>query len=161
KNAIRGGSRQPKTVPPPPGDVAAVVGCEKHHGLRDLIRCAEPPERNTVGNGLYDLLGPFLGMPWGRDGSPDPRLDVRAARPPLNHSFFENAGCSRLIHIGSFLGLRNIHREQLHCVSSFVTNNSHDQIVFGRGSSVPSSYVSTFSFRKPTRPRIFAHSIVG
>jgi len=54
---------------------------------------------------------------------PDPRLDVRAARPPLNHRvgvllppkhnpathrFFENAGCSRLIHIGNFLGQRNI-----------------------------------------------------
>jgi len=58
-------------------------------------------------------------------------------------------------------GQRNVHREQLHRVPSFVTNNSHDQIVFGRGSSVPSSYVSTFSFRKLTSPWIFVHSIVG
>ena len=39
--------------------------------------------------------------------------------------------------------------------------NSQDQIVFGRGSSLPSSYMSTFSFRKPTSPWIFAHSTVG
>src|SRR5258708_3923005 len=30
-------------------DVATVVGCEKHHGLRDLIGCTQPAERNIVG----------------------------------------------------------------------------------------------------------------
>src|SRR5258708_7528228 len=30
-------------------DLATVVGCEKHHGLRDLIGCTEPAERNIVG----------------------------------------------------------------------------------------------------------------
>ncbi len=40
-------------------DVAAVVGGEKHHGLRDLIRCTEPAERNTVGNHLQALLARF------------------------------------------------------------------------------------------------------
>src|SRR5712691_675340 len=49
-------------------DVAAVVGCEKHHGLRDLIGCAEPAERNTVGNGLHVFLGRFYRMPWRRVG---------------------------------------------------------------------------------------------
>ena len=33
-------------------DVAAVVACEKHHGLGDLIGCTEPAERNSVGNHL-------------------------------------------------------------------------------------------------------------
>ena len=42
-------------------DVAAVVGCEKHHGLRDLIGCTEPAERNTVGNHLQALLAHFCG----------------------------------------------------------------------------------------------------
>src|SRR6266478_6068397 len=37
-------------------DVTAVVGCEKHHGLRDLIGCAEPAERNTAGQRLQALL---------------------------------------------------------------------------------------------------------
>src|SRR5260221_12884383 len=31
-------------------DVATVVGCETHRGLRDLIGCTEPAERNIVGN---------------------------------------------------------------------------------------------------------------
>jgi hypothetical protein len=30
-------------------DVAAVGGCEKHHGLRDLIGRTEPAERHTAG----------------------------------------------------------------------------------------------------------------
>jgi hypothetical protein len=29
-------------------DVAAVVGCEEQHGFRDLVRCTEPAERDTV-----------------------------------------------------------------------------------------------------------------
>ena len=41
------------------GDVAAVVGCEKHHGPGDLIGCTEPAERNTVGNHLQALLVRF------------------------------------------------------------------------------------------------------
>ena len=49
-------------------DVAAVVGCEKHHGLRDLIGYTEPAERKTAGNGLHAFLGRFYGMPWGRVG---------------------------------------------------------------------------------------------
>src|SRR5262245_59906623 len=40
-------SRYPQTVP---HDVAGVIGCEKHHGLRNLIGCAESAEQNTVGN---------------------------------------------------------------------------------------------------------------
>ena len=43
-------------------DVAAVIGCEKDHGLRDLIGCAEPAERNAGGNILHELVGPFYGM---------------------------------------------------------------------------------------------------
>ena len=46
-------------------DVAAVVGCEKHHGLRDLIGCTEPAERNTVGNHLQALLAGFRWKPAG------------------------------------------------------------------------------------------------
>src|ERR1700730_16424611 len=37
-------------------DVAAVIGCEKHHGLGDLVGCAKPAERNGVGNHLRALL---------------------------------------------------------------------------------------------------------
>ena len=37
-------------------DVAAVVGCEKHHGLGDLIGRTKPAERNIVGNRLQALL---------------------------------------------------------------------------------------------------------
>src|SRR5215813_12226664 len=33
-----------------PHDVAGVIGCEKHHGLRNLIGRTESAERNTVGN---------------------------------------------------------------------------------------------------------------
>src|SRR5438128_1812661 len=44
-------------------DVAAVVGCEKYHSLRDLIGCAEPAEWNDAGNGLHVFLGRFCGMP--------------------------------------------------------------------------------------------------
>jgi hypothetical protein len=40
-------------------DVAAVVGGEKHHGLRDLIGGAEPAERNSIGNHLRALLARF------------------------------------------------------------------------------------------------------
>jgi hypothetical protein len=43
------------------GDVAAVVGCEKHHGLRDLIGFTEPAERNTVGKHLQALLARSCG----------------------------------------------------------------------------------------------------
>src|SRR5215510_11687401 len=50
------------------GDVTAVVGGEKHHGLRDLIGGAEPAERNTVGNGLDVCLGRSDGLPGGRVG---------------------------------------------------------------------------------------------
>ena len=42
-------------------DVAAVVRCQKHHGLGDLIGCTEPAERNTVGNHLQALLAGFCG----------------------------------------------------------------------------------------------------
>src|SRR6266446_1849081 len=42
-------------------DVAAVVRCEKHHGLGDLIGCTEPAERNRVGNHLQALLARFCG----------------------------------------------------------------------------------------------------
>jgi hypothetical protein len=40
-------------------DVAAVVGCEKDYGLRDLIRGAEPAERSHAGNHLLPLLARF------------------------------------------------------------------------------------------------------
>ena len=40
-------------------DVAAVVGCEKHHRLGDLIGCTKPAERNTGGNHLQALLARF------------------------------------------------------------------------------------------------------
>jgi hypothetical protein len=42
-------------------DVAAVVGCEKHHGLGDLIGCTEPAERTSVGNHLQALPADFRG----------------------------------------------------------------------------------------------------
>src|ERR671935_1041962 len=42
-------------------DVAAVVGCEKHHGLGDLIGCTEPAERNAVGKHLQVLLARSCG----------------------------------------------------------------------------------------------------
>lgn len=42
-----------------PCDVAAVVGGEKSHGLRDLIGCPEPAERNHGGNHLLALLAHF------------------------------------------------------------------------------------------------------
>ena len=42
-------------------DVAAVVGCEKHDGLRDLIRSSKPTERNGVGNHLQAFLARFPG----------------------------------------------------------------------------------------------------
>ena len=29
-------------------DIAAVVRCQKHRGIRDFIRCAEPAERHSV-----------------------------------------------------------------------------------------------------------------
>lgn len=38
------------------GDVAAIVGCEKHDRLRDLGRSAESAERNGTGNHLRALL---------------------------------------------------------------------------------------------------------
>src|SRR5262245_3599927 len=37
-------------------DIAAVVGCEKYYGLRDLIGCTKPAEWNCVGNHLQSLL---------------------------------------------------------------------------------------------------------
>jgi hypothetical protein len=37
-------------------DVAGVVGCEKHHGLRDFIGCTESAERNSIGNHLLALF---------------------------------------------------------------------------------------------------------
>ena len=37
-------------------DVTCVVGRKKHHGLRDLIGCAEPSKRNSVVNHLQPLL---------------------------------------------------------------------------------------------------------
>src|SRR6267378_5845944 len=49
-------------------DVAAVVGCEKHHGFRDLVGCPESAQRNTAGNDLHVFLGRFYGVPWGRVG---------------------------------------------------------------------------------------------
>src|SRR3981189_3386134 len=49
-------------------DVAAVVGCEKHDRLRDLVGRAESPQRNIAGNDLHAFLGRFPGMPWGRVG---------------------------------------------------------------------------------------------
>ena len=40
-------------------DVATVIGCEKHHGPRDLIGSAEPAERNSVGNHVQSFLPYF------------------------------------------------------------------------------------------------------
>src|SRR5262245_39119340 len=37
-------------------DIATVVGCEKHDGLRDLVRSTEAAERNAAGNQLHPLL---------------------------------------------------------------------------------------------------------
>ena len=42
-----------------PRDVAAVVGREKHDGLRDLIWCPEPAKRNDAGNHLPALRARF------------------------------------------------------------------------------------------------------
>ena len=41
-------------------DVAAVVGCEKHCRLGDLIGCTEPAERNTAGGKTTDELTPIF-----------------------------------------------------------------------------------------------------
>src|SRR2546422_5774694 len=46
-------------------DVAAVVGCEKQHGLGDLLWCAGPADRNTARRHLQVLLGRFGDMPRG------------------------------------------------------------------------------------------------
>src|SRR6266446_1159805 len=46
-------------------DVAAVVGCEKHHGLGDLLWRAGPADRNTARRHLQVLLGRFGDMPRG------------------------------------------------------------------------------------------------
>jgi hypothetical protein len=40
-------------------DVAAVVGCEKHYSLGDLIGRTEPAERNTIGNHRLALFADF------------------------------------------------------------------------------------------------------
>ena len=40
-------------------DVAAVVGCQKHHGLGDVIGGTESAERNSVVNHLQALLARF------------------------------------------------------------------------------------------------------
>src|SRR5262245_64739506 len=42
-------------------DVARVVGGEKQHGLRDLIGCTAPAQRNTVRNHLEELLAREIG----------------------------------------------------------------------------------------------------
>src|SRR5258706_9424520 len=47
-------------------DVAAVVGGEKYHSLRDLIGGPEPAEGNTAGNDVHVFLGRFYRTPWGR-----------------------------------------------------------------------------------------------
>src|SRR5262245_19949854 len=52
-------------------DVAAVVGGEKQHGLRDLIGCTAPAQRDTVRNHLEELLAGGCGsqvLHRGRDG---------------------------------------------------------------------------------------------
>jgi hypothetical protein len=42
------------------GDVACIIGGEKHHSFGDLLRAAEPAERNDIGNHLQALLAGFL-----------------------------------------------------------------------------------------------------
>src|SRR5207245_8705696 len=42
-------------------DEAAVVGCEKHHGLRDLVGRTAPAERHRAGDRLGALLARFRG----------------------------------------------------------------------------------------------------
>src|SRR6266516_4827934 len=42
-------------------DVTTVVGCEKHHGLGDLIGSTEPAKRNRGGNCRHTLLARFRG----------------------------------------------------------------------------------------------------
>src|SRR5262249_4804715 len=73
---------------------------------------------------------------------PRPLQYIDFRRPSVGASFFT---VGPLVELSRYRdrrpeSQRNVHREQLHRVSYFVTNNSHDQIVFGRGSSVPSSY---------------------
>src|SRR5260370_27578542 len=65
-------------------DVAAVVGCEKHYGLRNLVGCTEPAERNSAGKHLQALLARFRGSQQiaqsGRvDGAPAPSVHANAA----------------------------------------------------------------------------------
>ena len=62
-------------------DVAAVVGGEKHHGLGDLIGCAEPAERHTCWHwSSLRSSRPFYGMPWGCVGiARAHRVDANAA----------------------------------------------------------------------------------
>src|SRR2546422_3494055 len=80
-------------------DVAAVVGGEEHHGLRDLVRRAEPAEWNTAGNGLDVFIGGFAGMPWGRIGV------ARAHRVHANASILQaRRPCPRERTHGGFGG---------------------------------------------------------
>jgi hypothetical protein len=58
-------------------DVAAVVGCEKYHRLRDLIGCAEPPERNAVRDHFLALFADFSG---GQQVTQSGRIDGARAR---------------------------------------------------------------------------------
>ena len=43
------------------GDIAAVIGGEKHDSLRDLVGCTEPAQRNAAGNHLQPLLPRLTG----------------------------------------------------------------------------------------------------
>src|SRR5258705_5438169 len=74
-------------------DVVAVIGGEKRHGLRDLIGCAEPAQRNTAGNGLHAFLCRFCGMPWSRVGK------ARAHRVHANRSEEHTSELQSLRHL--------------------------------------------------------------
>src|SRR3982074_3811471 len=68
-------------------DVAAVVRCEKHDGLRDLVGCAEPAERYHAVDHLPALLACFRG---GQQVAKSGRVDrTRTYRIHANAARFE------------------------------------------------------------------------
>src|SRR5438093_4651080 len=92
-------------------DVATVVGCEKHHGLGDLVWCAEPAERSAVGKHLQALLARPCGI---RQVLQPGRLDgPRTHRVHANAAILQVRGpCPRERTHGGFCGAINTIRRE-------------------------------------------------
>jgi len=65
-------------------DITALVGREKHHGLRDLVGGAESTQRNSAADHLSALLACFrgsqhVGQAWRVDGARAYRVHANAA----------------------------------------------------------------------------------